>query len=152
MCVHARDTVCAQSGNVPSSHTHIRLATHIKSSEPSTSTVLQTKGFGWVGHQNGRVERPQAAARHSSSYESRALREWYHQGTTRYRKSVKGCPSLNSYRSGTPRIEVCASASLRRHFALASAPSRHLITGTATGTLRGHLCCPPSHAPVSQLT
>ena len=115
MCVHVRDTVRAQSGNVPAHSIHtLRLATHT-SSEPSISTVLQTKGFGWVGHQNGRVERPQAAARHSSSYESRALCEWYHKGTTRYRKSVKGCPSLNSYRSGTPRIEVCASASLCRH-------------------------------------
>ena len=115
MCVHARDTVRAQSGNVPAHSIHtLRLATHT-SSEPSISTVLQTKGFGWVGHQNGRVERPQAAARHSSSYESRALREWYHQSTTRYRKSVKGCPSLNSYRNGTPRTNVCASASHRRH-------------------------------------
>ena len=115
LCVYMRATPYARRAVMSRpQHTHIRLATH-RSSEPSTSTVLQTKGLGWVGHQNGRVERPQAAARHSSSYESRALCEWYHKGTTRYRKSVKGCPSLNSYRSGTPRIEVCASASLRRH-------------------------------------
>ena len=107
MCVHARDTVRAQSGNVPPSHTHIPARdTQVKRAKHQYCTT--NKGFGWVGHQKGRVERPQAAARHSSSHERKALCE----GCLR---SVKGCPSLNSYRSGTSRIEVCASASLRRH-------------------------------------
>ena len=115
MCVHARDTVRAQSGNVPAHSIHTSGSRHTRQASQASVLYYKQKGSGGWVTKNGRVERPQAAARHSSSYESRALREWYHQGTTRYRKSVKGCPSLNSYRSGTPRIEVCASASLRRH-------------------------------------
>ena len=82
MCVHARDTVRAQSGNVPAlAYTHQARDTQVKRAKHQYCTT--NKGFGWVGHQKGRVERPQAAARHSSSHESRALREGC-------RKSVKG--------------------------------------------------------------
>ena len=108
LCVYMRATPYARRAVMS------RPRIHTSGSRPSVKRAKHqyrttTKGFGWAGHQKRRSERPHAAARHSGSHKmSRSLREGCH-------RSVKGCPSLNSYRSGTPRIQVCVSASFRRH-------------------------------------
>ena len=115
MRVHARDTVCAQSGNVPApAYTHSGSRHTSQASQAPVLYYKQKGSGGWVTKMDASSARKQPHATQARTRAGHSVN-----GTIRvppgYRKSVKGCPSLNSYRSGTPRIEVCASASLRRH-------------------------------------
>ena len=116
LCVYMRATPYARRAvmSPPTAYTHSG-SRHTRQASQAPVLYYKQKGSGgWVTKMDASSARKQPHATQARTRAGHSVN-----GTTRVpqgcRKSVKGCPSLNSYRSGTPRIEVCASASLRRH-------------------------------------